>query len=320
MSADSKKNPLASEAIAEAIRAKRDGYQRQDRDWGALADELLHEIESFDIDVVEQEIESRAAPQPLAPAEPARVYPDIVAEGVRHHVPQAKRFPEPSQSKERAFGGSSFLGNLRAQALERQRQLHQELAARTAASETIDSGLRQVFSYLHELVQQLNILRPPVAHSYSVLDQAMLEGLSWQEGFVDFRTQSQAAGAFLELVTFSYQLAAPRKLTVSREGPAIERFRQALFDYGLRFQCNEVRNQRRHLLRGDFEINAELSVNVRWRAEYARGLVIIETRNLERLGSFSYAVAPENIGQELLDEFGRLLLGEASRFREFCRR
>lgn len=320
MSADSKKNPLASDAIAEAIRAKRDGYQRQDRDWGALADELLHEIESFDIDLAEKEIEDKAVPRTLVPTEPVHVFPDIVAEGVRHHVPEAVRPPEPILTQEGAFGSSSFLGNLRAQAIERQRQLHQELAARTAASEAIDAGLRQVFAYLHELVQQLNILHPTVARSYSILEQATLEGLAWQEGFVDFRTQSQAAGAFLELVSFSYQLAAPGKVTVNREGLAIERFRQALFDYGLRFQCNEVRNQRRHLLRADFEINAELSVNVRWRADYIRGMVTIETRNLERLGSFSYTVTPETLGQPLLDEFGRLLLGEANRFREFCRR
>ena len=320
MSGENDKPPVSSSAIADAIRAKRDGFQREERDWAAIADELIHEIEAFDLDAAEQQMQIRPDPRPVMPEEPQKVFPNIVPGGVRHHTPSAPVVPEPTLPRKSAFGGSALLGELRAKALERQQQLHQELAARTAASEAIDRGLRKVFGYLHELVQQLNIIRPTVPRAYYLLDDAMFAELAWQEGFADFRSQSQSAGAMLEVVTFSYQLASPRKLSISREGPAIERFRQALFDYGLRFQCNEIRNQRRHLLRGDFEINAELSVNVRWRADYGRGLVVVETRNLERLGSFTYTIAPETIGQDLLDEFGRLVLGDPSHFREFCRR
>lgn len=320
MADEKSNNPLSSDAIAEAIRAKRDGYQREERDWAAIADELIQEIESFDIDLAEQQVEQGGGVRPVMPDEPRRVFPSIVAEGVRHHVPEPPRVPEEPRLAASAFGGSPLLGTLREQARERQRQLQQELVQRTALNESIDAALRQVFDYLHELVQQLNIVKPIVPREYSLLESAVFADLAWHEGFADYRTQSQAAGALIELVTFSYQLASPRKLEVTREGAGAERLRQALFDYGLRFQCNEVRNQRRHLLRADFDIKAELSVNARWRADYGAGVVVLETRNLERLGSYSYTLSPERLGGEMLEEFGRLVLGEANRFREFCRR
>jgi len=317
MSDPKRPTPVASEAIAEAIRAKRDGHRREERDWAAIADELIHEIEAFDIDRAEQEADASAA-APAAPLVPEKTYPHIVGEGVRHHVPK-RTAPAEEPASASSFPGSSLLDALREQARERQRQLHQELVQRTAVNESIDRGLRQAFAYLHELVQQLNILKPTVGREYHLLDSAVFSGLAWQEGFADYRTHSESAGALVDAVTFSYQLASPRGLEVGREGAGVERFRQALFDYGLRFQCDEVRDQRRQLQRADFRIKGELSVNVRWRADYGRGVAVVETRNLERLGSYSFTVPPERLEPELFDEFGRLVLGQGNRFRELSR-
>lgn len=118
----------------------------------------------------------------------------------------------------------------------------------------------------------------------------------------------------------SYQLQAARGFSASREGAAIERFRTLLFDYGLQFECKEYKNERRYVERAEFEVPGQLSVNVRWRADFHRGRVVLETRNLERLGSASYSVVPQSMTESLFDEFGRLVLGEPNTFRELLRR
>lgn len=314
---------LASDAIADAIRAKRDGLQHEDRDWAAIADELISEIDAFDLDRAEKAVAPPAA-EKEKPLPPEKVFPHVVREGVRHHKPKpaaAPAIPPAPPPLAGPFRDSTLLGELRQRAWERQRELVLEQAERTAVNEAIDQGLRRVFNYLHELIKQLNIVKPQIPREFHLLDTASFANLSWQEGFVDFRTQSQSEGALVDEVSLSYQLASPEQLSIARESAtSVERFRQAVFDYGLRFQCQEVRDSRRHLLRADFEIKAELSVNVRWRADYARGIVTLDTRNLERLGSYSFSVAPESLDREFLDEFGRLVLGETNRFREFCRR
>lgn len=321
---EEKHNPaVASDAIADAIRAKRDGQPHEERDWAAIADELISEIEAFDLDRAEQAVAPPPKPQPTGRAAPGKVLPNLVKEGVRHHLPKASAAPPPPAAPKPLAGpfrDSPLLGELRQKAWQRQQELHLEQVERTAINEAIDRGLRQVFGYVHELIKQLNIVKPLVARDYSLQDTACFANLCWQEGFADYRSQSPSAGALLDEVSVSYQLAAPERLTIGREGPGVERLRQALFDYGLRFQVQEVRDSRRHLLRAEFDIKAELSVNARWRADYGRGMVTLDTRNLERLGSYSFTLAPEQLGRELLDEFGRLVLGEPNRFREFCRR
>jgi hypothetical protein len=53
----------------------------------------------------------------------------------------------------------------------------------------------------HDLVQQLNIVKPAIPRDYTAAGDVGFTGLVWQEGFADYRTQSQSAGAMVELVT-----------------------------------------------------------------------------------------------------------------------
>ena len=55
-------------------------------------------------------------------------------------------------------------------------------------------------------------------------------------------------------------------------------------------------------------------------ADVAKGVIMLETRNLERLGSALYTLRPQAIDQALLDHFGHLVLGQPNRFRELAKR
>lgn len=314
--------PSLDHLIADAIRAKRDGHPREEQEWETLAAELVRDIETFDLDLAEKN--ARVADLPRKPAglmETHVVYPNIVPEDAQRpaSIPKPKGASHQAGLNSGVVAGSRFLDDLRQQARERQRQMHQEMAERNKANEAMDRSLRQVFLYLHELVQQLNILRPVITRRYEIAGDASFNDLAWLEGFADYRTQSQSAGALIEMVSFSLQLGSPRKFHVERSGPAVERFRKQLFDYGLRFRHNELHNQRRQVVQAAFEIDAELAVSARWRADYNEGVVLVESRNLERLGNHTYKVDPAALGQEIMDEFGHLVLGQPSRFREFCR-
>jgi len=170
------------------------------------------------------------------------------------------------------------------------------------------------------LVQQLNIVKPAIPRDYPLLEQYVLNQVAWQEGFADYRTQSQSAGALVELVIFSYRLIGAGLPVVERDGPMVERFRAMLFDYGLPFSCKEFKNERSYVERAEFHIRSEISVSARWRADFAKGIVLLETRNLERLGSAVYTIRPQDIDHPLLEAFGRLVPGQANQFRELAKR
>jgi len=324
MSNSEKPGPLS--AILEAIRSKRERKTGTGKDIAELEASLLADIETFDLDAAER----RARREYLTNSgagmtDPTLVFPEIAPTKPAAKPGQAKaleaKAPEPAAKKESTPElGSSFLDQLRQRAELRQREIHSALAERTSVNEAIDQALKHLFFYLHELVQQLNILKPDIPRDYPLIEQFELNQLGWQEGFADYRTQSQSAGALVELVTFSYHLSSNTTLHVERDGPAVERFRAMLFDFGLPFTYKEFKNERSYVERAEFEIRSDVSISARWRADFSKGVITIETRNLERLGSAIYNVRPQFVDQALLDDFGRLVLGQPNRFRELAKR
>jgi len=307
-------------AVSEAIRAKRERKTLLAEDIAALETSLLADIEAFDLDAAERRVRREESVNSGAGMiDAALVFPEIVPVA-------APRKPTASQPKEKAaqpellLDGSNLLSQLRQQAELRRRELHNALADRTSANEQIDQALKHLFFFMHDFVQQLNIVKPAIPRDFVLLEKYAINQLVWQEGFADYRTQSQSAGALVELVTFSCRLSGKGVPMIEKEGPAIERFRHILFDYGLPFTCKEFKNERSYVERAEFEIGGEVSVSARWRADFTKGVLVLETRNLERLGSALFTIHPQFVDYALLDDFGRLVLGQANHFRELLRR
>lgn len=307
-------------ATTETSRHRRGQSSSLADDIAALEASLLADIEAFDLDAAERKQRQdtlntvggglRAT---------AASFPDI-APGGTWRTPEAHKAETTRQATAQISQDGDLLTQLRQQASAQQAAERDASRRQAVQDDDLDRALRQIFQYLHELTQQLNILKPTIAHHYPVADQQVLRELVWQEGFADYRTQDQASGNRAELVSLGIRLDGAPSFKIEREGPAIERLRTQLFDWGLRFNCREFHNARRYVERAEFEISGSLSVNIRWQANFAQGRLLFEARNLERLGTVQHHVRPSAVDQALLEELGRLLLGQRSRFRELARR
>jgi len=318
-------NSETGQAISQAIRAKQErrtgGASSLSDDIAALEASLLADIEAFDLDAAERQArQEQNAGSAAGMPDPNLVFPELVPSMPAARPAAKSATPAAAPPPPLQLDDSNLLNQLRQQAELRQRQLHAEMAERTSLNDAIDRGLKQVFFYLHEFVQQLNIVKPVIPRSYPLIESFVIDSLAWQEGFADYRTQSQSSGAMVELVSFSCQLAAPGNLRLERDGPAVERFSKLLFDYGLQFDCKEFKNERRYVERAEFTIRSQLAISARWRADFDNACIVLETRNLERLGSSIHNLRPGAIDRSLLDEFGRLVLAQPNRFRELARR
>ncbi|MBS1190662.1 MAG: hypothetical protein H6R10_2454 [Rhodocyclaceae bacterium] len=331
--------PQAHSALGEARGGRKEGGASLTDDLEALEAALLAKIEAFDLRAMtappmpEAELESEPETAPIeltgeilrqfladpAPAAMVSAAPPAVASPQPAAPAPAPRKPAPERPK------GSLLAELRQQAQakqnERTAQKQAEQEELKALSRKLDAALRRIFSYCHDLVQQLDILHPPVAHRYSIAGVLDFSGLEWRRGFAEYRTQPESAGAIYELVSLSCQLAGPGKQQLERPGGvATENLRKTLFDYGLAFDCDEVRNFRREVERMVFSVPEEVKINLRWHANLQLRAIVLETRNLERFGSQSYLILPEAVGTAMLDELGRLLLGQPNSFRDYCSR
>lgn len=307
-------------AILAAIRAKREKRTAGVQDIDALEASLIEDIENFDLDAEERQARLEAQRAAQGMSDPKLVYPTITTAASERRLPSREPLQSPA-APAAAGAATPLLEQLRRQAEAKQQQQRQAVAERAVHSEAIDQALRHVFFYLHELTQQLDVVKPVIQRTYPVGEALELTDLVWHEGFADYRTQAQSAGALIELVSFSFKLLGRGNLHAQREGQAAaERFRMRLFDFSLPFECKEFRNERGYLERAEFTIPRELAVHLRWRADYRQGMILLEAHNFERLGSAVYPLHPACIDVALLDAFGRLMLGQPNQFRALARR
>lgn len=251
-------------------------------------------------------------------------FPDIDAPGLKsepadpYAAPTVRRVGPMKITPPSAAPGS-LLGNLRQAAMAQQKTHAKEAQHKDAMSVRMDYALRQVFSYLHELVQLLNQLKPEIDKEYLLSGNEVFSGMSWREGFCDYRSQSDQGGLLLESVGFSYHLASPRVLTVDREEGQIEKFRTTLFENALPFTCDEFRNDRHHVERTRFKVPVEVKVHVDWQADFERGIIVVNGRNLGRFGMSEYLLKPASITEALLEQFSNMVMGQPNRFPSMVR-
>lgn len=289
--------------------------------WPQNRDRLLEDIDKFarqpasaatDKPVPESAAQRPASPTAVQPAPTLAASPK----------PAVSSAPTSSPSPAAPVGTQSvLLSALRQQALAKQQSENQKISQRDEILQRIHSALGMTFQYLNDLVQQLNILKPPYAKAYSFFGVADFDGLAWQEGRADFRMQETASDNRLyDQVTLRYRLAGPKQFRVERENPALEKLRKALFDYNIAFTADELRNERNQVERATFTFPCEIKAGLLLAGNYESGKLLLRTRNIERFGIMEYQLSPEAINQEALDELARLILGENNRIAQLFQR
>ena len=252
---------------------------------------------------------SAGLPQPAAAAAAARdARPAPGGKG-------SGKLPDAGGQGAEVVGNSSLLATLRQQAEAKLRQSGGEQDQRDSFALKADATLRQIFHYCNDLIQQLNVLRPPVAHQYLLAGTELIRDLVWEGGFVDYRTQVQSAGAQLESVSLSFHANAQRVLQIEREAEVAERFRRALFDANLAFTVSEVRNhERNYVEKVIFSVPVDVRSAVLWQPEPERKMLKMEIRHVQRFGVREFLVPVNFFDTTRLDEFACFLLGQTNQF------
>lgn len=292
--------------------------------WPESRNRLLDDIEKFARLGAPDALAPPSAPaSPPAAAAPARpVAPPVPASAApapaTNAAPTQAAAPPPPAAPAVA---SSLLANLKKQAQLKQQTDTQINALQNEQMLRIHAALGMAYQYLNDLVQQLNILKPPYAKTYSFFGVAEFNEMTWQEGRADFRMQEGASdNRYYNQVTLRYRLAAQKQFRVTRETPAHEKLHQALFDNNIAFTADEMRNERNQVEKATYTFSAEVKAGLLLAANYETGKLLLRTRNIERFGIMEYQLLPESITQEALDQLAQLILGEANRFGQMFQR
>lgn len=301
--------PVAAEAVMQV--------PQQDDSLPVLDDALLELEAALEADLSIFAPLSRG--EKVVPEEPRHSsrelsFPDIQM-GISRPVAVAVQAAERDEFVDANGQGSNLLASLRQQAEAKLRDSRGDQARQQSYASRADVALRRVFHYCNDLVQQLNVLCPPVQHQYLLAGTELIRDLFWQNGFADYRTQVKSAGALLESVSLSFHALARRVLEVERENEVAERFRRALYDANLVFTQREVRNDRgNYIQRVHFSVPVDVRAAVLWQPDEASQGLKLEIRHVQRFGVREFIVPVEFFDSVCLDEFTCFLLGEPNQF------
>lgn len=193
----------------------------------------------------------------------------------------------------------------------------QELREIAAA---VDFALRNTFQYLNELFKHLNVVKPPCPIEYDLATVGKMSNLAQSDFRVEYRTLERFDAEHFEYLEAIFKRAKSEKFTIRREGPAIERFRDLLWQNNLRFTSEVFRNDHRVVVAEVFTIECEVLCGVDIVGDYDAGVLRFTFKNIEGFGHSTCAVEPKSIHEKALDELAKMIVGSHSDFKKFHQR
>ena len=277
-----------------------------------------------DIDVFAQVFEKRQAEELRAEAA-ERARKD---EEIRRWAAAEERRREEFERERDAKTGITQAGTRRSAALD---LLKQKAAGRTtmvSAEQTkkseaiarIDERLRAAFRYLAEFTTVLNEANPVSDATQGVLFFGDRAGMVLGEGFTDMRTRDLHGKSCADFVTFKYRVhfARPEKLEVAaQEAPRVQERLKAL---GIKHEYAERKNQLGQVTFATFIMTGPFPCQAVLRADYDDPGIMIELMNVRRHGMTKLRLQPEELNDEVLDEFGTWVLGADEAFERFLKK
>jgi len=211
-----------------------------------------------------------------------------------------------------------LLDDLKKQAEMVKTQQNFQQTLRAEALKLVEEKMQLTFRYLNELLKQLAVLKPVNTLVYSVPGVGDMKNLGFVESFIDYRRRRIEERDYMESIAFYIRWASPEKVVVERDMPAAaQKVRDALFSYRLKFQDEEVKNQRGVAAIWRFTVDSGIVTDVSIRADYEQARLLVTGKNLERLGQDDFAVPATEVNEALLEQFAKILLGNPGGFRKY---
>ena len=175
----------------------------------------------------------------------------------------------------------------------------------------LSEALKRAYGYFKDLADQLNVIHPVYAKTYSVPGVPEFAQLAWDEGRADFRLrEATPILTYYDRVSLRFRLTASRELKFAKDYPANEKLKQFLEEAGVLFTAHEMYNEHGATAGSKFIVPCDVKASVLLYSERDLGKILMRTSNVSGFGSLSQLLAPEAIDDDSLDDLAGFILGE----------
>ena len=294
----------------------------------------------------------RAAPAPADPATTtliedldvfARSFEQREQEALRAEAAERqrkedeiRRWAEAEQKRRQEFdrqrdasAGATQAGERRGSALD---MLKQKVAGRTSIASAdearkraetvarIDERLRAAFRYLSEFTNMLNDANPVSDGMQGVMFFGDRTGMILGDGFTDLRTRDLQGRSCADFVTFRYRVRFPQPVKLEVTAQEATRIQERLKAMGVKHEHSPKKNELGQVTHATFRLAGPFPCQAVLRGDYDDPGIEIELTNVRRHGTVKARLAPEQLNDDVLDEFGTWVLGADDAFERFLQR
>ena len=163
--------------------------------------------------------------------------------------------------------------------------------------------LRNVYDYMHELLDQLHLVKPVVAVKYQFNPDLSLEGFVQNNYEIHVRSSYDD-----DVVGFILKLERDENINIGIDSSKnTQDIIREIKNAGCQIADQSTYN---------IELQGVIPVRIFFKSNFSENRVYVIIDNYKTIGSQQYSLKTESINSELLNEFGNLILRRESRFFE----
>lgn len=170
--------------------------------------------------------------------------------------------------------------------------------------------LEYIYSWLFELTEHLNLIKPVINAYYSIEQYGALPALQ-QEAYrisVDSRRD-------MKKIALTFECVAKGKVTQGIEGKRnIEQYVEYLRRTRLPVERRDQRDTTSEVMKTEFDIGLCVPVTFGFIANIESGCIDMSIRNFDHLGLRRIPVRPGDVTEDFMDNIGRYLMRERDDF------
>jgi hypothetical protein len=211
-----------------------------------------------------------------------------------------------------------LLDDLKKQADVVKSQQLSQLSMQQDGIKLVESKMNQTFLYLNDLFKQLAVLRPANPMVYSIPGIGDLRNLGFAESFIDYRKKKIADKDYYDVISFFIRWASPESIILERDMPAtMQKVRDMLWGYGLKFAEEEVRKAGGGLLKTKFIVPHTITCDIIISADHENTRLVVKGKHFLRLGADELRIPAQDVDVAMLEEFAKMLIGQSTTLRKY---
>jgi len=188
-------------------------------------------------------------------------------------------------------------------------------ATRAQTKARIDGTLRAALKYLSELAAGVNSASPALERPYELIYLAKSPPMTLAEAFTDLRTRKVDGDNLCDFVFLKFRAAYTSPARAEVTATDMELCKRMLDAAHAPFEVQVLKkNDFGQPTQVAYVLNAAIPCEITLRGNYEAGAIAVEILNVGRFGKVEAQLALDQLGDGLLDEIGKFILGAPNGF------